>query len=126
MKSNRKYWDEFGKRMKAARKELGLTQVELAEKTGLFQTQITDYEKGKRRPDDKNLLAIAKVLELDPDTLFLGDGEYNVEYTKYGIHVNMKYTEKALKNVELNPKYNKLNNNQKQLVNDLIDVLLEN
>lgn len=38
----------YGKRIKLIRKQRGMTQSELAEKSGLLQSQISMIERGKR------------------------------------------------------------------------------
>lgn len=54
----------FKDRLKGARKRAGLTQAELAEKTGLSTGTIQMYERGKRNPSVKALPKIAKALNL--------------------------------------------------------------
>ncbi|WZU02649.1 helix-turn-helix domain-containing protein [Erysipelothrix sp. D19-032] len=41
---------EFGKKLKDARKSIGLTQSQLAEKTGFSQNTISNWENGVREP----------------------------------------------------------------------------
>ena len=52
--------DTVGGNIRHLRKELGLTQKELAFRVGLTQAQISDYERGRRTPSlhslDKLLL----------------------------------------------------------------------
>jgi len=50
--------------LKSARKEAGLTQVELAERLGTRQSRITDYERGIRRLDLVELHQVCKALEI--------------------------------------------------------------
>lgn len=54
----------------AARKEAGVTQVELAERLGRRQTFISAFERGERRLDVIEFYAIAVALGYDPTTLF--------------------------------------------------------
>ena len=42
--------DTVGGNIRHLRKELGLTQKELARRVGLTQAQISDYERGRRIP----------------------------------------------------------------------------
>jgi transcriptional regulator with XRE-family HTH domain len=51
------------------RKRLGLTQAELAEKTGLSESAIRSYELGNRIPKQPHREAIAKALGINPKTL---------------------------------------------------------
>ena len=57
------------------RKRLGMTQAELAEKTGLSESAIRSYELGNRIPKPAHREAIAKALGINPKTLddFFGE-----------------------------------------------------
>ncbi|KAB2956182.1 MAG: helix-turn-helix transcriptional regulator [Thermoanaerobaculia bacterium] len=50
-------------------KERGFTQVELAEKIGLVQALVSDYERGKLRLNAEMLVRFALVLEVSTDQL---------------------------------------------------------
>lgn len=63
--------DRFADRVRARRKQLGLTQVQLARKCGLSQTTIADIERG-RNDGSKSLLDIARALNCDPEHLTKG------------------------------------------------------
>jgi transcriptional regulator with XRE-family HTH domain len=54
----------------AARKDAGVSQIELADRLGLTQSQISQIERGIRRVDVIEFYAIAKALKLDPTRLF--------------------------------------------------------
>lgn len=58
-----------GTRIRRRRQSLGLTQAELAEKTGLSETAIRSYELGNRNPKDGHRKVIAKALGVSPDYL---------------------------------------------------------
>ncbi|MDB6081122.1 MAG: putative transcriptional regulator [Chlamydiia bacterium] len=60
---------EFGKRVKCKRKELRLTQEELAERAGLDPTYIGSIERGERNVSLGNILALAQALMLSPKDL---------------------------------------------------------
>ena len=55
--------------IKTLRKEKGLTQKQLAEKTGLAVITIQQYEAGKYEPKNTNLLKLAKVLDTTGEKL---------------------------------------------------------
>ncbi|WP_445494431.1 helix-turn-helix domain-containing protein [Photorhabdus sp. SF281] len=58
-------------RLKQRRKELGITQVQLAERTGMTQQAVNRIEKGfVSRP--RFLLEIAQVLKCEPEWLLKG------------------------------------------------------
>lgn len=56
-------------RLRAARFGRGLTQEELAGKSGVSENSIYGYEVGKAIPGAKNLIALADALEVSLDWL---------------------------------------------------------
>jgi transcriptional regulator with XRE-family HTH domain len=50
-------------RLKAARVAIGLTQLQLAERVGKKEIEISRYETGRARPDPETKRRIAAVLE---------------------------------------------------------------
>jgi transcriptional regulator with XRE-family HTH domain len=58
-----------GERLARIRKERGFTQKELADKTGLIQTLVSDYERGKLRLNADMILRFATALEVSTDDL---------------------------------------------------------
>ena len=60
---------EIGRRLKEARERQDLTQVELAEKTGLDQTLISAYERGTIRIHAALIVAFAKALKTSSDEM---------------------------------------------------------
>lgn len=60
----------FIKNLVIARKELGLTQSELAKKTGLTQQVISNIEKCGRKPTLTNLIRYLLGLGLDINSIF--------------------------------------------------------
>ncbi|MBO6527851.1 helix-turn-helix transcriptional regulator [Erythrobacter sp.] len=54
----------------AARKEAGLTQVELAERIKRPQPFVSYFERGERRLDLIEFVAVSRALEVDPAKLF--------------------------------------------------------
>lgn len=59
----------FANRLALFRKQRGLTQAELAEKAGLIQTIISDYERGRLRPYADTVANFAAVLGVSADEL---------------------------------------------------------
>ena len=55
-----------GEHIRKIRKSKGLTQVQLAEKSGVAMISIHQYETGKRAPRLEQLVYIASALEIDP------------------------------------------------------------
>lgn len=66
----------FGENMRAARKRVGMTQVELAAVDGLDRAAISLTEKGKRSPDMRTLLRIARGVKTTPAELVRGIGDH--------------------------------------------------
>lgn len=56
--------------MIAARKERGISQVELAERIGKTQKYVSNIEVGKRRVDLIEFCAIARGIGMAPEDLF--------------------------------------------------------
>ena len=67
-----------GKLIKEARKNKGLTQKQLAEKTGLATVTIQQYERNLREPRLKNIIKIANALNVSPESLF---GSTRIDFT---------------------------------------------
>ena len=61
--------ESAGQRLARIRRERGFTQVELAERTGLVQTLVSDYERGKLRLNADMILRFATALEVSTDDL---------------------------------------------------------
>lgn len=62
---------EIGKRIQRRRKELRLTQKELAERVHKVEGSIRQYENGLRMPDETTKMAIANALNASYTELFL-------------------------------------------------------
>jgi len=59
----------FGVSLAHLRKERGFTQSELAEKVGMIQALISDYERGKLRPYADVVARFAQALDVTTDEL---------------------------------------------------------
>jgi transcriptional regulator with XRE-family HTH domain len=60
---------EFGKKVRAKRYEMGLTQEELAEKADLHTTYLGSVERGERNIALENIISLAKALKCSPKDL---------------------------------------------------------
>lgn len=60
----------FGKRIRDLRKAKGISQEDLAFKSGMHRTYLGGIERGERNPCLKNIGAIAKALEIELFELF--------------------------------------------------------
>ena len=79
---------EFGKKLKQLRLEKGLTQVELAEKSGVSQGVITNYERGFRTPTLQKAIFIAKALNVPVEEFGNPPKKQNSKTTR--VHRNSK------------------------------------
>lgn len=61
--------ESFGHRLARLRKERGFTQVELAEKVGIIQVLVSDYERNKLRPYADIVVRFALALGVSADQL---------------------------------------------------------
>jgi transcriptional regulator with XRE-family HTH domain len=61
--------ETLGQRLARVRKQKGLTQVELAERTGLIQVIVSDYERGKLRLPAEMAVRFAEALGVTTDEL---------------------------------------------------------
>ena len=59
----------FGVRLQEIRKRRGLSQVEVAEKLGIHQSLISQYERGYLRLHGALLVRLAQVLKTTPDAI---------------------------------------------------------
>jgi len=62
----------FGENLKRERKLSGLTQQELADKIGIKQQQLSQWECDKFEPTVSSIVALAKALDVSFDDLFDG------------------------------------------------------
>ncbi len=65
---------QFGKRLQVLRREVGVTQEQLANETGLTVESISNMERGVFGPKFDNLEKIAKTLEVPVKALFEFEG----------------------------------------------------
>ena len=71
-----------GKRIRARRRLLGLTQEEMAERIGRVPKYYADIERGNCGMSVETLLALAKTLDLSLDYIILGEGKDGAEAHK--------------------------------------------
>lgn len=59
-------YDRFRQRLIEARKQAGLTQVELSERLSRPQSFVSKYERGERRLDVIEFFEVARAMGVDP------------------------------------------------------------
>jgi transcriptional regulator with XRE-family HTH domain len=64
-------FESFGQILYRRRKELRLTQSQLARRIGVQPNYIVYLEKGERRPSDRTVRKVADALGLDPGEMYL-------------------------------------------------------
>lgn len=67
---------QMAEKLKGVRTEKRLTQKELAQRVGVSESAIRNYELMAARPKEKHLIAIAKALDIRPEALKLYDIGY--------------------------------------------------
>ncbi|MCH2546513.1 MAG: helix-turn-helix domain-containing protein [Alphaproteobacteria bacterium] len=68
-----------GMRLKIRRRELGLTQKEVAAHIGVAYQQLQKYESGKSRVDSERLFELAHFLKVDIEYFFDASGRHASE-----------------------------------------------
>jgi transcriptional regulator with XRE-family HTH domain len=69
----------FGDKLKEKRKELSLTQEQMADKLGLKTSTYGNYETNKREPNSETIKNIADKLGMDVDDFFKNNSDINID-----------------------------------------------
>ena len=76
MKTDKQLNVKIGNRVCQLRKELGLSQTNLAESLDIGQQTVACYENGTRRIPIELLPALGEVLEISPDSLLIDEEKF--------------------------------------------------
>lgn len=68
--------EKIAERLRKGREDAGLTQVELAKKSGLGRSAIMHYENAKAVPGGMELIKLANALELSPNFILIGKEKF--------------------------------------------------
>lgn len=60
---------DFGTNLRAARERLGLTQEQVAQRSGVHATEVSRIEAGKRDPQVSTVRRLAKAVKVKPGRL---------------------------------------------------------
>lgn len=78
----------FGRAVRKRRRELDLSQEELAERASLHRNYVSDIERGDRNPSLENICKLAKALDIKVSTFF---SEYGIDEASIDIdQINIK------------------------------------
>ncbi len=105
--------EQLGDRIARLRKERGYSQIELAERIGIIQALVSDYETGKLRLTAEMAVRFARALEVTTDEL-LQPGK--------GKRRPLKPSRKVLRRLEI---IESLPSHQQQTVLKTIDTMLK-
>lgn len=64
--------EKLGDRLRKRRKELKLTQKQVAKASGISPSSVTQWEAGDTAPKGENLYSVCKILQCSPDWLLYG------------------------------------------------------
>lgn len=108
---------KFGEKVRKERKNLKLTQQELADKIGVSLRTITNYETGKMYPKKRELYTVlADVLKLDVNYLLTEDEDFTLQaHEQYGYR-GAKQAEELINQMGALFAGGELNNNDKDAV----------
>ena len=67
------YEQEFGKRLRKARQDAGLTKIELSEEMFVSPLTVKSWELGHRQPSLYNVCELAKILHVSVGYLVAGE-----------------------------------------------------
>ena len=79
--------ETFGQRLARLRKERGWTQVELAERVGIIQSLMSDYERDRLRMNPDMVVRFAAALEVTTDELLQPSGRKHALRRKPSLRV---------------------------------------
>ena len=89
--------EAIGKRIRATREELQMSQKALSKATGIKDSMISDFERGVREPSTANLAKIAHALYSTMDELYFGnESNKMLQTTNYGMKIVNCFTELML------------------------------
>lgn len=60
---------EIGSRIRKYREELGISQVQLAQKIGVSNSRVSNWEQGTNRPDADMIAKLCLALQVSPSEL---------------------------------------------------------
>lgn len=95
--------DNFANQLRVHRKNLGISQEELAERLDITPQSVSKWESGKSYPDTKKLIEAAKILGVSLDTLVFGNDTCDEDVqrdTDKGDGESLERVEKAVNSIQ--------------------------
>lgn len=92
--------NEIGKRIAKRRKELGLKQYEVCEKSDLSDKYLSNIERGISLPSLPVFMKLCEVLKVTPDALLLGT-TIDATSSEYSKHIENKIQNMSKPKIEL-------------------------
>jgi len=81
--------EQFGNRLRTARKDRGLTLEQLAVSCSTSETVLRNYEKARKSPNVEMLLRICEALKVSPDYLLQDELSFNPYEDKTGLFASI-------------------------------------
>ena len=95
----------FGARLKEIRKRRGITQVDLAQRLGIHQSLISQYERGSVRLHGALIVRFAQALQTTPDEILVAD---TTAENDTGHTVDRSFVRRLQKDDKLSPHQKKI------------------
>lgn len=77
----------LGYAIRSIRKQMGITQYELADKCSISQTSLSQIENGIKRPSNRTIKRVCEVLDVPESVIYiLGMQETDVPVSKKGVY----------------------------------------
>lgn len=115
--------ENFGKRLTARRKQLKMSQAELAKRLGMARTSVTQWETGGKIPSVTALDHLTKILDVSMDWL---TGKYNEEEQQFMNEIEAKKpVAEIAADHEISYKGHVLDEEQKKWLIRFLDTALE-
>ena len=111
---------KLGERIKAARKDVKMTQAELAQKIGLATGTIQQYELGKREPRIEIIQKLCTALDVSFSTL-MKDADFKEVTEPDRVALRQAFGNKNKEWEIMSEKMSHLSNDHKKMVYTLID-----
>ncbi|MGX7262363.1 helix-turn-helix domain-containing protein [Enterococcus crotali] len=82
----------IGEQLKSRRKELEMTQEEVAKQLFISRQAISNWETGKSYPDIENIIILSDIYEISLDNLLKGDKKVMIELKKKTVYQYVNLT----------------------------------